>query len=49
MTYADGALSLRQRGTLLFSVYRFSVLRAEKRYTEKIDTYRAAAGKNGAF
>jgi len=25
-------------------VYRFSALRAEKRYTEKIDTYLAAAG-----
>jgi len=30
-------------------VYRFSALRAEKRYTKKIDKYLAAAGKNGAF
>jgi hypothetical protein len=30
-----------------FSVYRFSARSAEKRYTKKIGTYRAAAGNMG--
>jgi len=48
-TYAVGALSLRQSGTLLFNVYRFSARSAEKRYTQKNGKYLAAAGKNVAF